>query len=57
MNEIYSSKYQQIDHDNLNKPMSELICPKCEAKDAKRDDSTDHPGCFECDVCHHGFMA
>ena len=58
MNTPDSLAYQEIDKANLNKPMRELICPRCEAKAAKRDtELSEHPGVFECSSCGHSFMA
>ena len=53
-----SPAYNKISGGNLNKPLSQLICPQCESIDVERDkEGSDHPGQFACVTCNHTFLA
>lgn len=57
-NDYASDRYTELDRANLNRPVHQLVCPRCEADGAaKQDDGSDHPGCFECGVCGHSYLA
>jgi len=58
MNSPESDRYKEIDRDNLNKPVSELRCPRCESAHIQHDrEISEHPGVFFCGDCYHTLMA
>lgn len=58
MNELNSPRYRELDRQNLNKPLAEIVCPRCESREIQQDrEMTDHPGIFECRACWHSFCA
>lgn len=52
-------RYEEIQARNLNKPMSQLVCPRCEGTNIEQDKEygSDHPGVFGCKDCFECFCA
>ena len=59
MNDQGSERYRQLDKANMNRPISELICPRCEAKGQAENDReiSEPPGVFFCKTCSHSYCA
>jgi transposase-like protein len=58
MNDPQSERYREINRTNMNKPVPELVCPRCESRNVVRGrETSDHPGCFACRDCAEMFWA